>query len=65
MARTKTFAEKVIKKGAVFGKVCPTCGEEIQFLKRVEPIRKSNGSIGFSDQVYPYCKCNVKELQEK
>ena len=65
MARTKSFADKVIKHGAIFGKVCPTCGEEIQYLKRVEPVKKNSGHIGFSDVVLPYCKCNIKQVQEK
>ena len=65
MARTKSFAEKVIKKGVVFGQVCPTCGEEISYLKRVEPVKKDDGQIGFSEVMVGYCKCNVKEVMEK
>jgi len=65
MARTKSFAEKVIKKGEVFGDVCPTCNQEIQYLKRVEPVKKDNGSIGFKDVIVSYCKCNHQEVHEK
>lgn len=64
MAKGKSFADKVSKKGAVFGKVCPTCGEEISYLKKIEPIKKDNGHIGFSESMIPYCKCNVKQVQE-
>lgn len=65
MARTKTFAEKVIKGGEIFGTVCPTCEQEIQYLKRVEPVKKDNGAVGFNDVIVPYCKCNHQEVQEK
>ncbi len=65
MARTKTFAEKVIKKGEIFGNVCPTCSQEIQYLKRVEPVKKENGSVGFNDVMVAYCKCNYQDVYEK
>ena len=64
MARTKSFAEKVIKRGAVFGKICPVCGEEIAHVKRIDPVKKPNGSFGFNEHVVKYCKCNVKEAME-
>ncbi len=64
MAKTKSFAEKVIKRGQKFGKVCEKCGEEISFIKRVEPVKKEGGGIGFGDHMVPYCKCNVKEAME-
>ena len=64
MAKTKSFAEKVIKRGQKFGKICPQCGEEIAFVKRVQPVRKEGGSVGFSEHMAPYCKCNVKEAME-
>ena len=65
MARTKTFAEKVIKGGAVYGEVCPKCEQEVQFLKRVEPVIKENGAIGFNDVIVSYCKCNHQDVHEK
>ena len=65
MARTKTFAEKVIKRGQKFGKICPKCEEEIAFVKRVEPVKKDNGGMGFVERMQPYCKCNTKEAFEQ
>jgi uncharacterized protein with PIN domain len=65
MAKAKTFADKVIKKGMIFGQVCPTCNTEFAYVKKVEPVRKVNGHIGFSETVVAYCKCNMKEVMEK
>ena len=64
MAKTKSFADKVIKRGAIFGKVCPECNEEISYIKGVEPVKKNSGGFGFSERMVPYCKCNVKEAME-
>ena len=64
MAKKQSFSDKVKKTGMVFGKVCPTCGEVISYVRRVEPVKKASGSLGFKDTMVPICKCNIKEVQE-
>jgi uncharacterized protein YbaR (Trm112 family) len=48
----------------IFGKVCPICKEELSYVKRVEPVKRGEGRIGFSETVVAYCKCNIKQALE-
>jgi hypothetical protein len=62
--KQSAFEDKVKKKGMKFGKICPTCGESLSYAKKIEPITRDNGAIGFSERILPYCKCNIKEVLE-
>jgi hypothetical protein len=64
MAKSRSFEDKVRKAGMIFGKVCPICKEELSYVKRVEPVKRGEGRIGFSETVVAYCKCNIKQALE-
>ena len=60
MAKKQSFAEKTMKKA--HQSICPVCGAEMQYVRRVKALKTDAGSWKFRSVNVGVCKCNEKEI---
>jgi len=62
MAKTKTFAEKMIKDKSNI-RTCPVCGSAITAVKTMVPERNDDtGYFKFRNRMVEVCKCNHQQV---
>jgi len=59
----RTFGAKLAHSTKERGATCAKCGEKIQYIKHVNPVKtNATSAVKFNQQMLPVCKCNQKEV---
>ncbi len=60
MARPQSFGAKIANREKE-GNTCPTCGEQISYVKHYASVKTAADGTKFKQKVVGICGCNKKE----